>query len=310
MNFLNKPYRILTATTVFTLLILSSCKKENSQDLTPDEERAANRASVEADAEAEDVFNNIFDDVMGVNNDVGMAGTGIFGRESGSSTGRVDSVFPCATVTITHLSSTPFPIKIVIDFGAGCMGRDGHFRKGKIIAVYSDRLVKPGATAVTEFDNFYIDSIHVEGRHEIQNTSMAGPNNITLQFKIKVNGKLSKPSGNFSEWHSQKTITQMLGMVTPAHPIDDVFKIEGSANGKVRRGGLLVGWRSAITVPLIKKFTCRWISKGTVKTIRENSASNSPWYGELYYDAPNNAGDCDNKALLTINGTSFQITLH
>ncbi|HEY5771115.1 MAG TPA: hypothetical protein VIS75_00755, partial [Chitinophagaceae bacterium] len=60
-----------------------------------------------------------------------------------------------------------------------------------------------------------------------------------------------------------------------------------------------------ITEPLIKKFTCRWLVKGIIRTARINLATNSPWVATINYGI----GDCDNKAVVTINGVPHNITL-
>ena len=57
--------------------------------------------------------------------------------------------------------------------------------------------------------------------------------------------------------------------------------------------------------PLFKRFNCRWIVKGRVRTIRANTNTNSPWVAVLDFGA----GNCDNQAVITINGVSHQITL-
>jgi hypothetical protein len=304
MKILNRLSPVFVIIFIFSALLIFSCKKEKSQVLSPDEELQANIASSESDAEAENDYNNVFDDVMGVNNDVGMAGTGMFGRVSGSS--GIDSVYPCAIVTTVHLSNNFFPVKITIDFGTGCTGRDGHVRKGKIISTYTNRLLYPGASATTVFDGFYIDSVHIEGQHVITNTSGPSTNNYSLNFTLDVDGKLSKPSGNYSEWHSHKVIRQSEGAATLSLPLDDTYKIGGSATGKVKKDNLIVGWGAEITDSLIKKFTCHWISKGKVRIIRESLSVNSQWVGTLDYGN----GTCDNGAVLTINNTTHQITLH
>jgi hypothetical protein len=207
-------------------------------------------------------------------------------------------------VTITHPTSAPFPKHIVIDFGSGCLGRDGRVRKGKIIIDYTNRLIFPGAMATTAFDGFYIDDIKVEGTHIIENTSTV---NVNRQFTVDViNGKLSKPNGNYTQWNSHKVITQTSGLATPIIPLDDSFRIEGSAHGQAKRGNLLVAWQSTITVPLIKRFTCRWIVEGRIRTVRVNNSNNSPWVAVLDFGN----GNCDNQATITINGVTHQITLH
>lgn len=285
---------LLSSMLLFSMLIISSCQKENSQNGTEEEQEiAASRASSESESEAEIVFNGIFDDAMGVNDEVGVGGTGVFGRLN-----------VCPTVTITRLNPPDlFPVKIVMDFGAnGCVGQDGHFRKGKVLTIYTNRLLVPGAIATTTFDGFYFDSTKVEGTHKITNTSAS---NTTRQFTVVItNAKLTKPNGNFIEWNSEKVITQMEGLNTPI-PLDDIFKIEGGSRGVVKRGPLLVGWQSTILEPLVKRFNCRWIVRGVVRTVRLNATTNTPWVALLNFGN----GTCDNLAVVTINGVSYQITL-
>ena len=293
----------------FSLLMIASCTKENSQNGTANEqEEQASMVSSESDGEAEMVFNGIFDDALGVNNDVGMAGTGIFGRSAISATGDAARVTACFTVTVTHLSTaTVFPVRVVIDFGTtGCVGVDGHVRRGKIISEYTSRLLYPGAIATTTFDGFYIDSIKVEGTHTITNTSSLTTQPLSRQFTVDVSARLSKSNGNYTEWKSHKVITQIEGLLTLDFPRDDIFQVEGSSSGKAKRGAILVAWESKTTEPLIKRFTCNWIVKGRVKTIRVNNTANSPWVAVLDFGA----GDCDNKAVITINAVVHNITLH
>jgi hypothetical protein len=133
-----------------------SCTKEDSQNGSDSQqEEQASMASSESDGEAEMVFNEVFDDAMGASDDVGMAGTGIFGRANLNGSLDVQRLTGCFTVALTHPANTPFPVRIVIDFGsAGCTGADGHLRKGKIITEYTNRLLIPGAIAATTFDGF------------------------------------------------------------------------------------------------------------------------------------------------------------
>lgn len=289
---------------IFSLLVIVSCGKEESTPGTDAQEEELATATGESDAEAESTFNEFFDDAMGANNDVGIEGSGVFFN-------RGDSLSPaarCFTVTVTHPNNTPFPVHIVVDFGTtGCPGPDGHVRRGKIIIDYTAKLVYPGAVATTTFDGFYVDNVHVEGTHKISNISVVATP-ITLKYKVDViNGKLTKTNGNYIEWNSTRTITQIDGRLTPIDPRDDVFKIEGNANGLVRRSTLLVRWESTITEPLARRFTCRWIVKGRVRTVRVNlpNPATSPWVAVLDFGA----GTCDNQAALTINGQTRQITL-
>ena len=238
---------LLAILLTFSILSIISCQKENS-GTTDQQEAEMARASGEANAEAESVFDKVFDDVMGANDEVGVSGTGIF-------YGRTDTLVPvprCFTVTVEHPNNTPFPVVITIDFGTtGCTGPDGRVRRGKIITEYTARLIMPGAMATTTFDGYYVNDVHVEGTHKITNT--ATTNTGARQFTIIVtDGKLTKPNGNYIKWNSEKHITQIEGIVTPS-PLDDIYKIEGGSHGQILRGNLLVGWQSSITEPLIKR---------------------------------------------------------
>lgn len=292
---------------ISTSILIVSCGKEKSLTGTDAQEEEVAKAAGESSAEAETTFNEFFDDAMGASNDVGVAGSGVF-------YGRPDSLTPtprCFTITITHPNNNPFPVIVELDFGtSGCPGPDGRVRRGKIITEYTNRLIYPGAVATTIFVGFYVDAIHVEGKHIITNISdvPVPPANLARKFKVEViNGKLSWPNGNFLEWSSIKTITQFEGLATPDYPKDDGFKIEGAADGYVKRGNLLVRWGSTITEPLLRRLTCRWIVKGRIRTVRANlpNPTNSHWAAVLDFGF----GNCDNQATISINGVIRQITL-
>ncbi|MGZ5286961.1 MAG: hypothetical protein ACXWB9_07250 [Flavisolibacter sp.] len=295
---------------IFSILLITGCKKETSDQLSPEQEQEAADMASESQTESEFVFNDVFDNVMGVNAEVGLGGTGVFGKRMASdgSSGRemdLDSTH-CFTVQKTHLNQGSFfPVKIILDFGNGCMGADGHMRYGKIITIYTARLINAGAIATTTFENFKIDQISVQGTLKITNTTGNTPGANQKQYTITVrDARLSKPNGNYTEWRSDRVLTQVEGNGTFL-PLDDVLRIEGSAKGRVKRGNVLVAWQSEITEPLIKKFTCPWISKGVVRTRRENLSSSSQWVAALNFGT----GACDYFATLTINGVTHNIEL-
>lgn len=308
MKSLSSFTRMLTVLLFGTALFTVSCKKEGSTLGTPAQQEEFAAATSESDAEAEVVFDDVFDNVVGVDTEVGIGGTGVFGsanfsagmgQEVVSGAAGGDSLTRCFTVTYTQLAPpNRFPLKVVLDFGTGCPGRDGRIRQGKVITVYTGPLFIPGNSTTTTFDGYYVDSIHVEGTHKVSNKSTQA-NRI---FNVQVIGaKLTKPNGNYAEWNSDKTHTQIEGLGTPVFPLDDVFKLEGQANGSAKRGDRFFQWSKIITEPLIKKFTCRWFVKGTVVMRKSNNK-----VAELNYGT----GTCDNKATLTVNGVSREITLH
>jgi hypothetical protein len=293
-------------TILFLCLVFFACKKETSQnDLTAQEEEEASLAISESEAESEIMFNDIFDNVMGANNDVGLAGTGIFGRISTNSfateTARLTG---CFILSVTRLvQGQDFPLRIEIDFGAGCPGKDGRIRTGKIITEYTGRLLVPGKSATTSFIDYTVDSIKVEGNLKITNTG----NSNLRQFSFDVSGgKLTRPNGNYARWNSHKEITQLEGLATPEIHIDDVFGVTGYASGEIKTSSFATSWESNIIEPLRKRYSCSWLSKGVVKIIRHNLSPDSKWIGLLNYGN----GTCDNKATLTVNGLDHQIILN
>jgi hypothetical protein len=202
-------------------------------------------------------------------------------------------------VTTKQLStSTRFPLQITIDFGSGCTGRDGRTRKGKIIVVYTGHLFISGNSATTIFDGYYLDNIKIEGTHKLTNTGTPDKKSYTTQV---INAKLSGPAGNYIQWNSQKTISQIEGGSTPLIALDDAYSITGQAGGSASLNNKYFQWSTAITAPLTKRFTCRWITVGALSLKKGNDAVAVLDYG---------VGTCDNKASFTVNGVVHEITLH
>lgn len=295
--------RLMTVAVAVTLLV-ASCKKETSSPLSSQEEEQVAIFSTESEIESQAAFDDVFNNVMGVNSELGVGGVGIFGRAAaGGRFQGIDSVPICVSISITPLQPLIFPKTVVLDFGAGCTSH-GHRRSGKITTVYTGRLIEPGMSATTTFDNYTIDSLSIEGTQTITNSTTPGGNQ--RQFTTEVtNAKLSKPNGNYQEWNASRAISQIEGNGT-ALPGDDIFRVTGHSAGKTKRGDLIVLWTSEIEEPLIKRFNCRWFSKGSVKTTRSGLPSGTPWNAVLDFGT----GNCDNKAELTINGNVYQITLH
>lgn len=293
----------LSAIVLATSLLVFSCKKETSEaDLSPQEEEQSSMAITEAEAESETVFNDVFDNVVGANSEVGLEGIGVFGRTAGA--GETERVMGCYNITVTRLvAGQAFPLRITVDFGAGCTGRDGRTRSGKIITEYTGRLIVPGKSSTTSFENYTVDSISVEGTFKISNTGSAN----TRQFTVEVVGaKLTKPNGNYIKRSSKRMISQIEGLGSPELPRDDIFSITGEASGEVKKESLIISWESKITEPLIKKFSCPWISKGLVGVARTQAQANSQWAAQLNYGN----GECDNTGILTVNGIEHQIVFH
>ncbi len=249
----------------------------------------------DAEDQAESVYNNVADNVIGTNADVGL-GTGI-GVFSGPA---------CFTVNI---SSADFPKTVTIDFGTGCLGADGHNRIGQIITTYSGPLSKTGSTATTTFNNYYVDSVNVQGTNIITNTSTADTLMLTTSVK---NGVLVSTAGDSIEWNKTKVWKQIGGRGTQSL-LDDIFSITGSSSGIVAVNDSVYvdslqlyiphfvdqQYSASITQQCIREFTCQWIVEGEEEIMLSNLVAKLD-YGQ---------GTCDNQALLTFNAYHFEITL-
>ncbi len=296
-----KTINMLTKSTLafflFGSLLFTACKKESSNS-SKENEAATIETSVN-DTEADAAYDEVFNTTMGIGSETGeelgiTAGAGVFGRiENGQYTGRVDSTQRCFTIRVSPQQPGVFPKTVVIDFGTGCLSRDGKFRKGKIITVYTGPMRVPGSKATTNFDGYKVDSVAVAGTHEVINNSTS--NNKIFTTRV-IEGKLTWDSGRWVKWSTTRTVAQLEGNGTPLFPLDDLFAITGAGRGENSRGN---SWGHEVIEPLIKKFTCRWISKGILR-IRFNENTALINFGN---------GDCDNKATLTVNGNSREITL-
>lgn len=188
----------------------------------------------------------------------------------------------CPKITVTP--QTGFPRTVVMDFGSGCT-REGITRTGQIIVMISDYRNKPGATAVTTFNQYTINSIKKEGKITWTNTTTDG----VRSWERKVeNVKMTREDGKFTIHNALKQTTQIAGGGTPI-AIDDAFATTGRG---VIRNSEGISRTHVITIPLEKYNNCRWISKGAIKT-EGNSHTVVTDYGD---------GNCDNKATVSRDG--------
>lgn len=267
-------------------VFLYSCQKENSVNstdtLTSEEAVTYSDETMSADASYDDV------------NDIALSAADeeANAREANSN-GRLWlfaelrlRIGQCAEITVTPDDST-YPKTVVIDFGDGCLGPDGKFRRGALVLNFSAPVRQPGAVVTLTFRDFYLNRAHLEGTITYTNLKENG----VYKYSIAVeNGAFTLPSGRGFKFEGAKVVTQVGGMDTRSIR-DDVYSIEGRSKTIYNNGREVV---LNIIDPLIKKVNCAWISEGTLK-IKINDR-----VFKLDYGFPSN-GDCDNKALLLWN---------
>ncbi|HMX35899.1 MAG TPA: hypothetical protein PKA94_01350 [Ferruginibacter sp.] len=291
---------LLLALILTGALMLAGCKKDvsinNAQSDTPQETAATQEATTD-EAESEAIFDDVFNITASMNSsqvgeDLGMNAnvSGLFELGSTNPTNQVR----CFTISVVPNIPGVFPKTVTIDFGTGCLCRDGKYRKGKIVSIYTNRMTVPGAKVSTTFVGYFVDSFKVEGTHITENTSTSNMQGWKVQV---INGKITNTNNNrWRQWNSLKNVLQIEGNGTVHFPLDDVYKITGNAHGSNSGGHT---WSSLVVDPLIKKFSCRWIVQGKVRLSRDNR--------EALLDYGN--GTCDNVAVIFINGVPHIITL-
>ena len=290
----------LLAFSLIGALTISSCKKDDSiSPLTENDpaELVATQEATKQDAETEAQFDDVFNITASMNTSEVGEDLGVTANVSGLfELGSTTPTNPTRCFTITVVPNIPhvFPKTVTIDFGTGCLCRDGKFRKGKIISIYTNPMMVPGAIVSTTFVGYHVDSFKIEGTHITENTSTS---NMQGWKVVVIEGKITNTNTNrWIKWNSTKNVLQIEGNGTPRFPLDDVYKITGNARGSNSGGHT---WAALVIEPLIKKFTCRWIVKGTVKLVRDGREALLD-YGD---------GRCDNLAIIYINGVPHVITL-
>ncbi|TCJ13280.1 hypothetical protein EPD60_12855 [Flaviaesturariibacter flavus] len=296
---MNLLYKLtLFASVPLLAAALWGCKKEQSaSELSPQEELQIALAAVRGEAQASFHTDDAFDNAMGISTEVGLGGTGLFGRFN-----QADSVPPCLQVHVDRLApGQQFPVRITLDFGGGCAGRDGRTRSGKLVVEYSARLTDSGARALVTFENYKVDSFSISGSHEIRNVGTPAQRAWTI---TATDGRIERPNGSSIYWNGSRTIVQIEGRATQTI-VDDAFHVTGGYRGTVRTGDLVSSWSSNIEVPLRKRFACPWFGQGTIRTVRGNLGAGSAYAGLLDYGT----GTCDKSATLTLNNSTYQISL-
>ena len=287
---------VLTGCIIVSTLLVTSCKKENnvqSPTVTAEESQTISEENVAADAEFEEVTEIAMTadadlEIAAEQNETITDGTGLrtridIFRELAFRLG------PCTEITV---SGETFPKTVTINYGDGCLCRDGKFRKGAVILHFTGPLRRPGSVLTVTLRDYFVNRAHIEGIKTITNLSAAG----AIKYSVKIEeGRISWPNGRGFTYVGTKTVSQISGMETRTIR-DDIYEIQGR-NQTVYANGLVVVKNTE--TPLIKKISCQWLVQGTLK-IKINDRTLFVNYGN---------GDCDNKAIVSWAGGEREITL-
>lgn len=281
----NRPKYLFRYPSVFMLVLLLAlgCKKDKAEEMTDaDTSSAAENAAMEA----------AFDDVSGIADE---AADGSVSSYRLSASEKV--MTGCAVVNIDMQAQ---PHRITVDFGtSNCLGNDGNLRRGKIYIDFNGAYRDSGSTHTISFDNYFVNDNQLTGTKTVTNN---GRNSAGfLSYSVSVNGGIiwsAAAGGGTSTMISGRTRTWIQGESTPAW-LDDVYLITGSSSGTTRNG---TSYTLTITTPLKKEIGFRYFTEGVVNFTPGNKAVRTIDFSYVN-------GARDNKATVTINGTTFPVTL-
>ncbi len=280
-QYVMKTTMIKTIGTAFLfagMITLNSCNKDKS---------ASDFTAADNQALADETYN----DVHNVSDEASQTGSVSYKDEDANSL-----LSGCAVVTRDTISAIR---TTTIDFGTGCTGIDGKTRKGKILISYDGPYRAQGTTITVTFQDFFVNDNQVLGTKTIHNDGLNGAGNPS--FSIHVQGQiiLANNAGTII-WTSDRTREWIAGAATPQRD-DDQYSITGTASGTDSEGN---PFTCTIVDPLIRNLApgCRrHFVKGSVLIQRSGKPDKSIDFGN---------GDCDNQAVVTVNGTSHIINLH
>ncbi|MEM6630382.1 MAG: hypothetical protein AAF694_11960 [Bacteroidota bacterium] len=270
---------------IFALTLFTSCEEDNTIDpSTPMSFEEGIEFSLD-EADIEGTFEEVEEIALGVEEEA------ILGPDRRVAAPPI-ILWRCATIDRDTINQV-----ITVDFGDGCEGRDGRIRKGKIVITYNDkvRLHIPGATRTTEFVDFSVDDVTVEGTRTLTNLMDAPEDFISFQSSL-TGGKITWPDGSTATREFTRTRTWLRG----SNPRQDEFQKTGSASGTTREG---VSYSIEITSPLTYKRNCRtsrvFIAVAGSKTLtRSGSEEVLVEYG---------SGECDSIITLTVGEETREV---
>lgn len=258
--------------------IFTSCKKDS--------------AGNSSQATAMDYSNIVAERIF---NDIGNFTTNVMASNN-SNFKSVTDLNPISSCLHLSFNFNSRPASFILDFGSeNCFCEDGQNRRGKIILTFDVAYGDSLATMNTSFDNFFVNDNQITGTRTIK--YMGRNQNGYPNWNVTVNGGIILAGNKGTISYQAERNTQMIeGSNTPDYK-DNVFSTTGSASGTALDGQ---AYTLLITTPLVSKSLCPNFVSGVAEITPAGQPKRILNYGN---------GDCDNKASVTVNNISFDITL-
>jgi hypothetical protein len=227
---------------------------------------------------------------------------------SGKTTEDLNSTLSnCATVTRVPAFGTPITpgtlVTKTIDFGTTpCVLNNGNTVSGKIIITFTYQPTAASHTITYTFDNFHHNGILFVGDKTFTRimtvATATSPSHPIVTMNMDVTATF--PNGNSYTRVGQRIREIIDGFGTPVFT-DNIYRVTGSWTTTFPSTTIQY---STITTPLIVKMSCMVVNKpllvkGVITIVRNNNTATLD-YGD---------GACDNLAVFTINGNSYNIVI-
>lgn len=254
------------------LLALASCRKEEDTPLDLDITSASDNAK------AEDYFTDMLRAV----------------DDAAESNGLRDTDDACAPVVT--IDTIAVPHTMAIDFGpVNCTAANGRTRRGVINVTFTGRYRDPGTVITITPQGYHVNDHLVQGTKTVTNLGLNGDGD--PYFSVSVNGSVTAPDGSWTATHQAQRIRTWTAGDDTMTPLDDVYLITGSGSGVNRNG---TPYTVSITQALRVAVSCPWITAGSVQVVPDGRPARLIDWG---------AGACDGTFTVTVNGTSYTITV-
>lgn len=278
---------------VLSLAILA-CNREDDNSLISSEDA---KISAKIDAMNDDVSSLVEEQ------EANTYSNSIAGKTADSALSELTS---CATITrVPAFGTAPTVGQTVtktIDFGSGCTLNSGNVVSGRIIISF---IFQPEATTHTitySFVNFFHNGIEFNGDRTFTRTMISTASNPILHPQVTMTMDLTATLPNGSVYTRVGTrIREIVEGYGNEVLADNVYKVTGNWITTTPSGATQT---STISTPLMIKMSCIAANKpllvsGIITIVRNNTSAT--------LDFGN--GTCDNLAVFTINGNSFNIVI-
>jgi hypothetical protein len=276
------------AVVLLAICFLTSCNKDK-EDVKPTSKQDFESAKSTLDivSEVEDLNNTALS----------------FALQSGSMGGRKAAIkeTECGTMSYQYTNEYTFST-VTVDYGTGTTC-EGVVRKGKVIFTLTQTASGNGLTMEAKFVGYEVDGKKLSGDYTLQVLPVENASENELSFNYVYtfnNAVLTYADGSKVSWNSNYELS--LRLTADENNTDLPFtmhiEMKGGLSGKDKNGKT---FSAEITSPLVIDGKCPYgITAGKYVLKAEG-------HSEALLDYGN--GECDNTAILTINGKAETINI-